>query len=290
MRKALLTVPLVLGVGLAEVKAPVATVMSRAPFVIQGISVPVVGSTAWPAVEGDVIETKSAPAEVRLKDGTRIFMPAASRLVVSGQLQRVELSAGRIEAAGRATGAAKGAPVLMAATGAVGKTHNAFVGGVLNILDGGAFVVQSSMLETIARSPGASKQAEGANEAIFSTAGLIKKYGVNSPILQAIDQALETVGAHVTYNPVNQSFYITGVQVTIGNGAPQPATFIIGPGSIMVLPGTIAPGTPNPPPPLVTIVPPDPGSGNGPPGCKGTSMGPKDVSPIIVHIPDPGRC
>ena len=71
MRKALLAVPILFcGMAWAEAASPVGTVSSREPFVLQGVTVPVVGSTSWPAMEGDVIETKTAPAEVRLKDGT----------------------------------------------------------------------------------------------------------------------------------------------------------------------------------------------------------------------------
>ena len=67
--------------GFAQSKVPVATVASSAPITVQGVEAPVVGSTAWPVTDGDVIQTSSAAAEVRMKDGTRIYVPASSRFV-----------------------------------------------------------------------------------------------------------------------------------------------------------------------------------------------------------------
>ena len=171
----------------------------------------------------------------------------------------------------------------------VAQTHNSFVSGVLNILDGGAFVVKSSMLETIAQAAGGSKKADGGSPATLSLVQLLGQYGVNSPIVGALDQALSTVGAKVVFDPATNTYYITGVQVVIGNGAPQAATFVVSPTQISVLPGTITPTTPNPPPPLVTLLPPAPGTALAP-GCRGTSLTPADVSNSVVTLPSPGTC
>ena len=271
MRKALLAVPILFcGMAWAEAASPVGTVSSREPFVLQGVTVPVVGSTSWPAMEGDVIETKTASAEIRLKDGTRIFVPQGARVVVSSSLQK-----------------ARPAQSTVGRSAVAPKAHNAFVGGVLNILDGGAFVVKSSMLETLALSAGP-KTVGSTNPAVFSLAGLVQQYGPNNPIIAELDRALLTPGRKIQFDPATNSYYITGLQVAVGNGAPQSATFIVSGTQIQIVPGTINPGAAIPPA-LVIVMPPI-GSGTGLVGCKGGSLNPVDVSNSVIRIPTGGTC
>jgi len=265
----------------AEMASPVGTVISRAPFAVQGVNVSVAGSTSWPAMEGDVIETKSASAEIRLKDGTRIFMPPSSRLVLHEAMQ----NGGKVPvlAVGKA-----GAPM-------VAKKQSGFVTGVLNVLDGGAFAVKSSMLEQVAASsPNRQRAAVGSTDPTFqSLTGLLGVYGVNSPVVTAITQALSTVNGAISYNPTNNTYYITGINVSVDNGTATPATIEITPTQITVVSGTVTATTPPPvvpPTPIVTVTPPVAGSTGAPAGCKGTSLTPGDVSKSDVAVTTTGSC
>jgi hypothetical protein len=263
----------------AEMASPVGTVISRAPFTVQGVEVPVAGNTSWPAMEGDVIQTRSAPAEIRMKDGTRIFMPASSRLVVRESMQT----------GGRAAVIAIDNP----GTPMVAKKQNGFLTGVLNVLDGGAFAVKPSMLEQVALAAPNKRYAGSTTSTITSLTGLLGLYGVNSPVVAAVDQALSTVGGSVSYNATSNTYFITGISVSVNGAAPTPATIEISATQITVVPGTITATTPppvNPPTPIVVVTPPPTGSTGSPAGCKGTSLTPGDVSQSVVTVSTAGSC
>jgi len=266
----------------SQAKAPVAVVSSRAAITIEGVNAPVTGGVAWPVAAGDVIQTSSAPAEIRLTDGTKIFLPAGSKFIVPAPAPQADV------AVHRAVDARSSAytSVPTAAIPRIAPAGNKLSHGILNILDGG-IVEPPSVLSPLALAQ-SRPLASGSTPATVSLTGLLAVYGVNSPVVQAISQALGTVGATLNVGP-NGTFYITGVEVTIGNNPPQPATIVISGTSINIYPGIVSPGSTNPPPPLLTVTPPGPGS-SVPSGCKGATLAPADVTNSIINITIPGSC
>ncbi len=291
------------GLTFAQSKAPVATVASRAPITVQGIEAPVVGSTAWPVSEGDVIRTSSAPAEVRLKDGTRIFVPPSSRYVVG---PAIPLSNTR---------AAVGADLrVRAVTGAPSmstmKTQKGLAAGVMNLLDGGAIVLSESTVQQYAAASMTAPRLAGASASTFSLAQLLNSFGVNSPVATVVAQALSVPGA-VLNQSSNGSYYISGIQAAVGNNPPEPITIVITPPvpptpanpnpppatfqafpeAVVVLPTPAAPAPPVPPPAAAvsTVTAPPPG-GDIVTGCKGTSLQPSPNSATTVSLPTSSSC
>ena len=57
----------------------VATVTSRAAFVLRGAPVPAGGSPTWPVMAGDTITTRASPATVSFKDGGRVTLGPDSK-------------------------------------------------------------------------------------------------------------------------------------------------------------------------------------------------------------------
>ncbi len=258
------------GLAAAEVNPPVATVRSRAPFSVQGVSVPVVGGTAWPVAAGDMIETKSAPAEISLKDGTRIFVPAGSRFVVAGaQAGNKGL---RVNLSGSQEGARN---VSKSAPSSLSK-------GAVNIFDLGMLAAPAPVAasSSAGRAP---KVVDGSAPATLSLFSLLQTFGVNTAIVGTIDQALTTKNASLQFDAASNTYYVTGIQATVGNSAPQTVTFVISPTQIVVASGTVTPGAP-PPTPLVTVTP------GAPSPCKGSSVKPADVSNSVVSVPTGGSC
>ncbi len=276
----------VAGVSFAQGTSPVATVASRAQITIQGVSAPVVGSTAWPVAAGDVIQTSSAPAELRLKNGTRIFVPPSSRFVVGAPV--AESGGGVGARADLGVRAASGAP--MVALPSQRGAGNA----VVNVLSGGAILVgESAARQELLWAPRANAVA-GTAPATLSLAALIASYGPNSTISTLIAQAM-TLKNTVIQQGANGSYYITGIEIS-NNGAITAGTIVINPpsatnptGSVTIYNTTVTPTTTNPPAPISTVTPPPAGSGS-PTGCKGTSFSPVDVSNGVISTVSLGSC
>ena len=219
------------GLAFAQSKVPVATVASSAPITVQGVEAPVVGSTAWPVTDGDVIRTSSAPAEVRLKDGTRIFVPPSSRFVVGSALPASNARVGAV--ADLRVRAVAGAP----AVSSTGRSS-----GILSVLDGGAMVINDSTLQQFAAASSiAPRNAPGDTPASIDLASLINTYGANNPVIGVVATALNTPGVVITS--------AGGGNVTITLPSGQGAVTINGLSSIVVTTPTGGTTTTTPPPP-----------------------------------------
>jgi hypothetical protein len=234
-RYLIVTLLAIAATAFAQSTGPVASVSSRAEFSVQGTMVPE-GSTRTPVMAGDVIRTGSAPAELRMRDGSSVYVPAASKYVV-------------------------GQP----------ESKTAATRGVLRILEGGAVAFQAAASRSGVTGPTANDAST-----TQSLAQVLAIYGgVASPLVEAIDEAIAVQGT-VTVRSAGNTYTITGAFVKVGNGTLTPATFIVSPNGIQIVPA--GGGAP-----LATFAPPPPG---GPPaGCAGITSPPKDVTPVVVNIP-----
>ena len=129
----------------SQAKAPVAVVSSRAAITIEGVNAPVTGGVAWPVAAGDVIQTSSAPAEIRLTDGTKIFLPAGSKFIVPAPAPQADVAVHR--AVDARTSAYTSVPT--SAIPRIAPAGNKLSHGILNILDGG-IVEPPSVLSPLA--------------------------------------------------------------------------------------------------------------------------------------------
>jgi hypothetical protein len=196
------------GLMLAQTKVPVATVSSVSPITVQGVEAPSYGSTAWPVTEGDVIRTSSSPAEVRLKDGTRIYVPPTSRYVVNSA---VPSSNPRADLRVRAVA---GAPDMSSI-----RTQKAGTGAVLTMLDGGSMVLSDSKFQEFAAAASSEpRKALGDTPATIDLAALANTYGPNNPIISVLSTAMNTPGITITTNPATPGVFtitLPGGQGTI---------------------------------------------------------------------------
>lgn len=228
------------GLMLAQTKAPVASVSSISPITVQGVEAPVSGSTAWPVTEGDVIRTSSSPAEVRMKDGTRIYVPPASRYVVNSA---VPSSNPRADLRVRAVA---GAPDMSSI-----RTQKGAAGTVLTMLDGGTMVMRDSRFQEFAAASSiAPRKAAGDTPATIDLASLVNTYGANNPIISVLSTAMNTPGAIITTNPATPGIFT----ITLPGG--QGTIVVNGLSSVVVT--TPGGGT-------QTVTPPPPGVGSA---CK----------------------
>ena len=69
----------VLAGSIALAAGPVATVTSSAAFELRGAEVKVEGVPSWPVLQGDVVATKTAPALIIFKDGSRVTLQPNSK-------------------------------------------------------------------------------------------------------------------------------------------------------------------------------------------------------------------
>jgi hypothetical protein len=228
------------GLTSAQPKAPVATVASSSPITIQGVTAPVTGSADWPVIEGDVIRTSSSPAEVRMKDGTRIYVPPSSRFVVTSALPSSKGGATGAHADLRVR-AATGAPETISI-----KTQKVMAGNVLTVLEGGAIVFEESRLQQFAAASSiAPRNAAGDTPALIDLAQMINAYGANNPIIGVISAAFKTPGAVVTTNPATPGFFT----ITLPGG--QGTIVVNGLTSVVITTPTGGKQTVTPPPPNV---------------------------------------
>lgn len=228
----------VTGLTFAQSKAPVATVASSAAITVQGVEAPVAGSTAWPVSDGDVIQTSSASAEVRLKDGTRIYVPPSSRFVVGTPLPPSKAGA-RADLRVRAV---TGAPDMSSKRTSKGAES------VIAMLDGGAMVINESTLQQFAAASSfAPRIVPGDTPALISLTELAKTFGPGHPIIATLASAMNTPGA----------------VITPGTGGGFTITLPGGQGTIVIAPTIITVTTPSG---TVTFTPPAPGTILG---CKG---------------------
>jgi hypothetical protein len=201
---------------------------------------------------GDAVRTKSAAAEVRLKDGTRIFIPPASQFVVKGALLPAKF--------------------------------NSATQGMLAILDGGAVVIPTTTLDSFKLASANQKMADGSTPVSFSLANLFTSLGPTSPIVGIIAQALQTNGVQVTQS--GGSLIITGIKATVGDsGSAQAVSLVYSSAGLSVYAGTVT-SLQNLPPPITTI----PSQNGVPPGCKGDSTAPQDKSNSVIRITAAGTC
>ena len=196
------------GLVSAQSRVPAATVASTAPITIQGVEEPSAGLTAWPVIEGDSIRTSNAPAEVRMKDGTRIYIPPSSRFVVGSPLSP---STGVKPRADLRVKAVTNAP----STVSVARTQKGGLAGtVLTMLDGGAMVINDSTLQQFAAASSiAVRNADGNQVAVFDLAQLAGTFGPNNLGVAAVAAALS--GGALPVPGPNGSFTITTPDGTI---------------------------------------------------------------------------